>query len=267
MGDNSTSSTSTPLTGAQRQDIYNSAMQNLGTDYGSAKAYGYQSPQYREFNPDAQATTGTAADVNMQQAQMYDPGAAQTLTGGDYNRLEQQLAQSRLAGLGTQRQLDTEAMNQSLADRGIWSSGIAARAENDLSGKYADIQDRALAEAANQRYALQAQELGNLNQYALGRSGQQIGQAQFNTGQMNQGAMANQNAQNQFGMANMGAQNQMTLANQQGQMANNQAYNAYQADQADKRYQAKWRPADYLQGTWNGTGGVVSSSSGGGWSI
>lgn len=36
---------------------------------------------------------------------------------------------------------------------------------------------------------------------------------------------------------------------------------------ANNQYESSWRPLDYRAGIWNGTGGVVSSSNSGGWSI
>ena len=45
------------------------------------------------------------------------------------------------------------------------------------------------------------------------------------------------------------------------------ASNANKLTVADKQYESKWRPEDYKAGIWNGTGGVVSSSTSGGWSI
>jgi superfamily II DNA helicase RecQ len=38
-------------------------------------------------------------------------------------------------------------------------------------------------------------------------------------------------------------------------------------ENANRVYESKWRPADYKAGLWNGTGGVVSSGTSGGWSI
>ena len=43
--------------------------------------------------------------------------------------------------------------------------------------------------------------------------------------------------------------------------------NANKLTIADKQYESGWRPLDYKAGMWNGTGGVISSSTGGGWSI
>lgn len=61
-------------------------------------------------------------------------------------------------------------------------------------------------------------------------------------------------------------QQDLNAMNQYG-LARSAAANQFYSTEADRQYQAKWRPADYLAGVWNGTGGVVSSSSGGGWSI
>jgi hypothetical protein len=43
--------------------------------------------------------------------------------------------------------------------------------------------------------------------------------------------------------------------------------NAAAQDAAKQKYEASWRPADYKAGLWNGTGGVISSGTSGGWSI
>ena len=43
--------------------------------------------------------------------------------------------------------------------------------------------------------------------------------------------------------------------------------NAASMENANRKYESTWRPADYRAGIWNGTGGVTSSSTGGGWSI
>jgi hypothetical protein len=45
------------------------------------------------------------------------------------------------------------------------------------------------------------------------------------------------------------------------------AANAAKMENANRTYEAKWRPEDYKAGVWNGTGGVVSSGKTGGWSI
>ncbi len=58
------------------------------------------------------------------------------------------------------------------------------------------------------------------------------------------------------------------------QSGENQNLNQYQLantalanTQAQQQYESQWRPADYLAGLWNGTGGITSSGSSSGWSI
>lgn len=38
-------------------------------------------------------------------------------------------------------------------------------------------------------------------------------------------------------------------------------------ENANRKYESSWRPADYKAGLWNGTGGVVSSGGTSGWSV
>ncbi len=160
---------------------------------------------------------GASYFENAYQAPQYsDPGAAKTLSGGDYDRLEQSILQSRTAPLDRQYALDREMLDESLAKRGIWSSGLAARAQNDLSERYAPAYAQAGGEATAQRYGMQSGELANLNNYALQQAG---------------------------------------------------ARNAYDMENANRLYQSLWRPADYLAGLWNGTGGSVASSSSFGFNV
>lgn len=49
--------------------------------------------------------------------------------------------------------------------------------------------------------------------------------------------------------------------------ADTAAVNAANMENANRRYESGWRPADYKAGLWNGTGGVISGGSAGGWSI
>lgn len=51
---------------------------------------------------------------------------------------------------------------------------------------------------------------------------------------------------------------------QEGDIA---AQNAIAMENANRLYESKWRPEDYKAGVWNGTGGVVSTGTSGGWSI
>lgn len=159
------------------------------------------------------------------------PGNAKTLSGGDYDRLERSIVGSRWAPLMRSKELDREALNQSLADRGIYSSGLAVESENDLAERYAPQFAAAGAEAAAQRYGLQAQELQGLNQYNLSSSD-----------------MANQYRLNTANMANQYAANEAARRT------------AFDQQQADQIYRSNWAPLEYLQNLWSGTKGSLSAT-------
>lgn len=191
MGDNSTSSTSRPLTAEERAQLYNKFLDSAGWDFNNG----------RNFQEDAP---------------VYDPGEAKTMTNGDYNRLEQNIVESRMAPIDRAMQLERQRTDSDVAKRGLFSSGIGLKAQNDVTERFAPSIAQAGADAATQRYGAQQKEIGDLNQYNMGR---------------------------------------------------NTMLNTVAGQRVDARRNAAWRPAEYLQGVWNGTGGVVSSGTGGGWSI
>lgn len=198
MGSNTSTSTSAPLSAKHRTNLYESAMSNL-TKYA---------PQYLK--------NGTFSGPEYTRPAYQGAGDARTLTGGDYNKLQSDLLQGNVAGLDYAKAQDTSKLNDSLAKRGVWSSGMAQKAINDLDNSYAPAYAQAGANATQQRYNLQSGENQALNQYGL-----------------NSAQMANQ----------------------------------FNSAQAQQEYESKWRPADYLAGIWNGTGGTISSGNAGGWSI
>lgn len=190
---NSGSSSSRPLTGAERSDIFR---------YGMRDIYGNMN------NPNL--------NIDYVAPEYQGSGDYQSLAGGDYDAFQQSLYDSSVAGLG---QFEKEArMNadQDAANRGLWSSGIALANQNDITDSLADTYAKAGAGAATARYSLQANDL------------------------------AAQNAWNQ----------------QEAAMLNNMAM-----ENANREYASQWAPLDYLQGTWNGTGGVISNQKQGGWSV
>jgi hypothetical protein len=394
MGSNETASTSTPLTGQQRTDIYDAASKALGGNsaingqvsalsqynsptYTAAKdaqtaryqgagpvqsasftgAEPAQQTQFQDAGPAQQISYQDAGPV--QQAQFkdagqtrggfyVDSGPAQTLNGGDYQKLQDSLINSRLAVLDRQHGQDQKSLDEQMSARGIYNSGLALRAQNDLAERYAPQEQAAISDAVNQRYNLQSSELNNLNNYGMQRSQNATQYTLANAGMLNEGDLSRANSANQFNMQNTSmsnegnlaranaanqfnsadaarldqyGQNQANAANQfnstnaarldsynqnnasaanafglsnaamlnqtatdrtnqantfnlqnyaaqqQANQAGATAANTWAADQAQKQYDAKWRPMDYLQGLWNGTGGSVSSSTGGGWSI
>lgn len=402
MGSNETSSTSTPLTGTQRAEIFNAAKGAMGEPqpkltrsqwiaannaFGASqwdidRAYAtysqnydtnskiysgfndklsamgqYDSPNYIAPNQAPTATytgAGTtraaqfsgAEPVREAQQQAYSPlatsqfndagqtrggfyvdaGPARSLTGEDYNTLQDTLVNARLNQLKQSQTEDQQALDDQMAARGLYSSGLALRAMNDLNSKYSTQEQAAISDALNQRYNLQTAEQQALNNYGLNSSNQSNQFSLANAGMLNEGDLARANAANQFYMsqnamindantARTGASNQFNLANaqmyntgtldranaanqfnlsntgmlnegdlaranaanqfnlnnytaqQQANLATAGAQNTWNADQTQKSFDAQWRPYDYLQGLWNGTGGSVSSSTGGGWSI
>ena len=181
-GSNSQSSSSRPLTGPERANIFNWGMDAIA---GSSQGIPYK---------------GAVSPY-----EGYTAVAPQTLTGGDYNRLQDDVLSGYTAGIDRAKAIDSERLDADLAKRGIWSSGLAVRAQNDLTERYAPQYTAAGGQATQARYGLQSQELG--------------------------------------------------------------AANMMNASEADKVYQSKWRPAEYLAGLWNGTGGAMSSGSGSGWNF
>ena len=163
-------STSRPLTAGERSESFNAGINNITSTMPAWAGMGtYNAPQF------------------------------QSMTGGDYDRLEQNILTSRVAPLVSAYQTQAGRLDSDLAKRGIYSSGAATQAQNDLTGSFLPQLTAAGAEAATQRYGLQNQELSALNQYNM--------------------------------------------------------------ENANRDYAAKWRPADYMSGIWNNTGGVISSGS------
>lgn len=93
-------------------------------------------------------------------------GVPQTLSGGDYDRLEQSIVNSRWAPLQRYEALDRQRLDEDLNRRGIYTSGVAAEAQNDLSERYLPQYTAAGAEAAAQRYGLQSNENQMVNALA-----------------------------------------------------------------------------------------------------
>jgi hypothetical protein len=167
-GTTTQTSTSRPLTGPERAELY---------------AYGANS-----ISGSAPAFAGVAN---------YTTPTFQGLSGGDYDRLEQNIVTSRLAPLQAAYGQQSSKLDSDLARRGIYSSGAATQAQNDLTSSFLPQINAASAEAAAQRYGLQNSELTNRNQFNL--------------------------------------------------------------ENASRNYNTQWKPYEFAQGIWNGTGGAVSS--------
>ena len=154
MGGGGSSNSSKPLGAAARAKIYQSALSNIGKTMNggngvSAYFSGYESPEY------------------------VNGGAYQTLSGGDYDALQKSIYDSATAGLSNFERDERDRVNQDAADRGIWSSGLAMQAQDDVTDTLAQYYLKAGADAATQRYQLQAQELGNQSNFNLQSANQE----------------------------------------------------------------------------------------------
>jgi|GEM_PF-6961329 len=197
--------TSKPLTGAERADAYNHGINSIGnTTMFNQPYYQYESPDYVQSN-------------------IYDPGNASQMANGDYDRLEQSIVQSRTAPLLAAYGTQSQRLDSDLAKRGIYSSGAATQAQNDLTTSFLPQLTQAGADAAAQRYGMQQQDLNSMNQYNLARAGQ------------------------------------LTSAGQ----AESQQANSFNMENANRNMASAWKPAEFGLGLYNNTGGTVSSGGGG----
>lgn len=99
------------------------------------------------------------------------PGKVNTLTGGDYDKLQSDILRGSTAGLDYAKAQDIKSINDDAAKRGIWSSGLVDQAIKDREVGYAPSYAKAGGDATTQRYVLQSGENQGANQFALSSSG------------------------------------------------------------------------------------------------
>ena len=130
-------SSSNPLSGESRAKVFDKGMESVSGAQGQYAGLfpTYQQPQFA------------------------------SMTGGDYARLEQNVLASQLAPMQRMESLERERVDQDLANRGIYASGLGVRAQGDVTERLAPVYQQAGAQSALQRYAMQAQELGQQNQF------------------------------------------------------------------------------------------------------
>lgn len=187
MGTNETKSTSAPVSANDRLNAYNAFM----------------SPQY--YNAGS-VSSDYGMNMGANLGPDYSSPGFKSMSGGDYDRLEQNIVASRTAPLESAWKVREGDINQQMADRGIWASGAPIKVQNETFARdFLPAYQQAGAEAAVQRYGAQAAETA--------------------------------------------------------------AQNAFNQKEAEQQWNAGWRRPDFAAGIYNGTGGVISSSSGGGWSI
>lgn len=127
MGSNDTKSTSTPVSAASRAETYDAAQSRLGSMGGS-----YDAPQTERLS-------------------------------ANYDQLQGDLTKGYTAGLDYAKGKDIQNFNNSAGAKGIWSSGLAVKGEQDINNGYNPAYAKAGADATNARYALQAGDIAAAN--------------------------------------------------------------------------------------------------------
>ena len=225
------------LTGEERAATFNSGIAAIDNARNNMNVPQYMRPQYTD--------PGAYQGADYTHAAAYvDPGAAKQMADGDYSRLERNMLASQTAGLDRQKSLDAIRTDAGLAKRGIWSSGLAERAQGDNNERYAASYLKAGADAATARYGMEQADLGNLNNYNLNNA---AGRNAWNT--------TDAAGANAWGQAQNSALNAWNMTN-----ATNK--NAFETDQAYKQYQAAWQPISSLGAIWNNTAGTKQTSDG-----
>lgn len=220
-GSQSGSNESRPLTAGERSALYNMGVSSISgtTDNNIFSGTGYQSPDFVSGD-------NTAGFVN--------PGESNRFNDGDYDALQQSVFDRSTAGL---REFETDErgrIDDSLAKRGLYSSGVAERAQLELSDNLGDSWQRAGAEAVSARYGLQ---------------------------------QADNRADEQFRLASSGLENQTNQVNAGLGLQTDSLENQFNVNNASAQSDSAWRPLDYLQGLYNQTGGTISSGSSSGWNF
>lgn len=150
-GASGSDSKSKPLTAAQRTELFKGGLANIASASDAVVSNG---------------KGGYTLNVPSYEAPNYvSAGDAKTLTDGDYAALQDSLLKGTTAGLDYAKAKDVTNSDANAAKRGIWSSGLAMQAQNDINNAYSSAYEKAGADATSQRYSLQANELNNLNNY------------------------------------------------------------------------------------------------------
>ena len=225
-----------------QEGVAGDARTSYVTDYVANNMPGY------EFGPDGTLRMKPANPAPAAPAYREAPGYKR-LQDGDYDALQKALYEGATAGLQLQENRWRDQSNQSAANRGLWASGIAERSQNDITERLAPMYTQAGANAVGTRYGMEQADNQGENGYNLATTQNYNNWAQGMYGLQNQYALGNKQADDNYALQ------RASLLN----TANAQA--------AQAQWQAQWEPATYLAGLWNGTNGVVSAGSSGGFSI
>ena len=133
-GKQKSSSSTTMLTPQEQESYYNRGLQNFGSAI----------PQ----------------DV-------YAAPEQQTLTGGDYTKLQNEMLKGYTAGLDYSKAKNLESFNNSAGAKGIWSSGLALKGEQDITEGYNPAYAAAGGQATQAALGAKQNELSEGNQMAM----------------------------------------------------------------------------------------------------
>lgn len=235
-GSTSTSSSSRPLTAGERTEAFNAGISNIsgglpgafnstttqsiGQPYISVPVTDSEGMVMRyEQQPNPAYVPGrttSTLDAPEYVAPTYNQTNIERMNGGDYDKLEQNLIESRTAPLNYALQKAQSGVDENAAKRGVWSSGLAIQSQNDLADKFAPQLRAAAADASAARYGMQQADINSANQL-----------------------------------------NQTNAAQK----------NSFEMENANRKYNQSWTGLNYLKDLYNGTGGTISSGSGGGWNF
>jgi hypothetical protein len=239
MGSQKSSSESKPLTGPERSAIFQSGMSDIGGAMSNLGLLDRQRVQtgtshvpIYETQPVQNVWGGTTQQkviVGYKDSPIYSDTYAFNKDAVNYKPL---------AGAGDARLFNNGDYDKLQADvlRGN-TAGLDYAKTNDLRGVNNDAAKRGIWSSG--LVMQQEKDLSNAYAPAYAQAGASATQQRY-------GLQAGDNA----------AYNSRSEFNRQ-----------FAADQAKQQYESKWRPADYLAGMWNGTGGTISSGSTSGWSI
>ncbi len=146
MGGNDSTTSSRPLTAAERADSYNAGISSMRGTLGG-----------NYFTSDGQMHTG-----NLQ----YKSPTYQAQNGGDYEGLQQNIYNSAANHLNTAWGNRSNDMRSSMGNRGLWSSGVAEQVmADDYNENWLPQYTQAANNAATTRYQIQAADNANQNTF------------------------------------------------------------------------------------------------------
>lgn len=265
------------ITAQQMATLYNYlAPENGVAGADTAEAFisqqlpGYQFNQQTgalEAKPAAH-NSGASAPAYREAAAFVDPGSYKRMSAGDYDALQKSLYEGATAGLQKQEADWRQQADQSMSNRGIWSSGIAQRAQDDITGQLGSLYAQAGAYATAQRYAAEQADNQGESSYNLSKAGMNNDYNLSSAQNYNNWASNMYNMQNQYTLGLQQNSNQLQSINDQYALGRADVLNNANAQASNAAWQAQWTPVNTLSGIWNGTAGTISTgSSGGGWNF